>query len=198
MLLLEEPGRPRRRVHPVRSEPDRLDHLADRAGLSPARRRGWSPCSRGARCRGSSRCASSRACTFLTSASCASVVMPGLSDMKSLPWRITSIPSGARSSAMAALTTSATDGSSRMACALEARVTPRIAFRERCGEVVLLREKRHELAAAARHRVHLSVDVIVVEADCGEFDPGRSCRPIRRRGCGARARPRGGGGRRRE
>ena len=35
--------------------------------------------------------------TLRTSASCSSVVMPGLSTMKSLPWRMTSMPSGARS-----------------------------------------------------------------------------------------------------
>ena len=40
--------------------------------------------------------------------------MPGLSDMKSLPCRIASMPSGARSAGMAALTIMAMLGSSRI------------------------------------------------------------------------------------
>ena len=60
------------------------------------------------------------ACTRRTSASCSRVVMPGLSDMKSLPWRITRTPSGARSFAIEALTTSWIFGSSRISCSLRA------------------------------------------------------------------------------
>ena len=54
-------------------------------------------------------------CTRRTSASCASVVSPGLSDRKSLPCSITLIPSGARSSGVIDDTTSWIDGSSRIA-----------------------------------------------------------------------------------
>ena len=58
--------------------------------------------------------------TLRTSASWSSVVMPGLSAMKSLPWRITRTPSGARSFAIEALTTSWIFGSSRISLSLRA------------------------------------------------------------------------------
>src|SRR2546422_161167 len=60
------------------------------------------------------------ACTRRTSPSCSRVVIPGLSTMKSLPWRMTSMPSGARSLGMEALTTSLTSGSSRISRSLRA------------------------------------------------------------------------------
>ena len=59
--------------------------------------------------------------TFRTSASCSRVVTPGLSAMKSLPWRMTRTPSGARSLAIAALSTSFSDGSSRISRSSRAR-----------------------------------------------------------------------------
>ncbi len=61
--------------------------------------------------------------TFRTSSSCASVVMPGLSAMKSLPRRITSMPSAARSFGIDALTTSWIVLSSRISFSLDASRT---------------------------------------------------------------------------
>src|SRR5438093_10312592 len=68
------------------------------------------------------------ACTRRTSVSCSRVVIPGLSAMKSLPWCITRMPSGARSLAIEALTTSCREGSSRISASLRASLACGLRF----------------------------------------------------------------------
>ena len=135
------------------------------------------------------------ACTLRTSASCSSVVMPGLSTMKSLPCRITSMPSGARSFGIEALTTSWIVVSSRISVLAARQLRLREALRERRDQIRLLREERDQLAAAADDRLDLPVDVAVVQADGGKANrAGRGgaaggaraaqcARPRRRHGC---------------
>ena len=108
--------------------------------------------------------------TLRTSASCASVVIAGLSERKSLPAFITRMPSGARSLAMAALATSAIRLSSRISCSLFASTAFGIALGERGGEVRLLGVEADQLAAGADERLAHPVDVAVVHADRGEPD----------------------------
>ena len=108
--------------------------------------------------------------TLRTSASCASVVIAGLSERKSLPAFITRMPSGARSLAIAALATSWIRLSSRISCSLLASLAFGIALAERGGEVGLLGVEADQLAAGADERVALAVDVAVVHADRGEPD----------------------------
>ena len=105
--------------------------------------------------------------------------MPGLSAMKSLPCRMTSMPSGARSFGIAALTTSWMLGSSRISCSLRASFASGYRFANAAARSGSFAKKDDELAAAALDGVDLAVDVAVVEADGGEPDARR---------------PRGGGG----
>ena len=133
--------------------------------------------------------------TFRTSASCSSVVMPGLSTMKSLPWRITSMPSGARSFGIEALTTSAIEVSSRISRLAARQACLRKPLAEGRDQIRLDREERDQLAAAPNDRLDLAVDVAVIEADGGKTQSRRpwrrgrrlvgrqSTRPRRRDGC---------------
>src|SRR6266542_2350418 len=132
------------------------------------------------------------ACTRRTSASCSSVVTPGLSTMTSLPWRIASTARGPRSFGMEALTTRWMEESSRISRSLLAS----FAWGYR------LEKAAARSGSFAKNGVHLPVDVAVIQADGGEADacgfrrlfptllrggpcrPGRSPGHARRRGEG--------------
>ena len=108
--------------------------------------------------------------TLRTSASCSRVVIPGLSDMKSLPCRIARTASGARSSGMAAVSTSLTFGSCRTSSSVRAARAWGYCLRNAVQQVRFLGVDPGQRAAGAQHRVDLRVDVVVVEADDGEVE----------------------------
>ena len=115
------------------------------------------------------------ACTRDASSSCSSVVNPGLSTTKSLPCRMTSMPRAARSELIAALATNEIEPSSRISATSRAR--------RACGNRLpnsahrtLGREKGNKLSAGVRERVHLRVDVIVIQTDGRESNARRGCR----------------------
>ncbi len=122
------------------------------------------------------------ACTRRTSASCASVVTPGLSTMKSLPACMTRMPSGARSF-----------GNSRADHQLDGLVVEdlllgagdlglRVPLGECRDEFRLLGVDGRQRAAVGEHRLDLAVDVAMVEPDRGKGD-GRSRRRRRLPAC---------------
>ena len=127
--------------------------------------------------------------------------MPGLSTMKSLPWRIDldaerrALVRDRRRSRRAGST-----GSSRISRSLRASFACGIPLRERVGEVGLLRVEGRPARRRRDGGIDLAVDVAVVQADGGETQPRwtltrrsgllRACRPPgqRPRPCARRSR----------
>ena len=105
-----------------------------------------------------------------TSASCSSVVMAGLSTRKSLPWRITRTPSGARRSGMAAEHTSWMDGSFRISSSLRGHLHAAIALLKSSESLGIRGVHRDQFTAAAPDRIRDAVDVVVVQPDDRELD----------------------------
>ena len=129
--------------------------------------------------------------TLRTSASCCSDVMPGLSERKSFPWRMTWMPSGARSAGMPAARPAGCPRLEDLLWIL-GLLRLRVLLGEGLGQVGLLHVERRELAAAAHGGVDEAVDVVVVRADDREADPRRAGRRLgRRRRGGGRRRGRG-------
>ena len=89
--------------------------------------------------------------------------MPGLSSSRSLPCRIASTASGARSQQIAAEAISAMLASSMTARLSATRFACGKALRELGGEIVLDRVEGDELGAGAQQAVHLPVDMVVVQ-----------------------------------
>ena len=106
--------------------------------------------------------------TRVISASCSSEVMPGLSLMTSLPWRIAAMRAAARSAGMPDERISAMDGSSSNLAAIGDALGLRIFRREGRGEIVLGGMKADELGAGAQQAIDLAIDVGVIDADRGE------------------------------
>ena len=110
------------------------------------------------------------AIVFRTSASCSRVVIPGLSDKKSLPCFMARTPSGARSLAICELSTSCMDGSLRISSCVLTIFTLGNRLRE-IRELVLFADPgRHQFSAAALNRPDHAVDVVVAHAADGKLD----------------------------
>ena len=105
-----------------------------------------------------------------TSASCSSVVIPGLSERKSLPCFIARTAIPARSLAICEVRTSCTEGSSRISSCVLDDLHIGKALAECRKLVVLAAPRRHQFAAAALHGADHAVDVVVAHAADGKLD----------------------------